>query len=74
MKKRLLSIFLAVAVTLSAYSTIIIASAEQVGEDVVYFSADGTGDGKTVDTPTTLEDAIAKVKNGGTLRLKGTIG
>ena len=74
MKKRLLSIFLAVAVTLSAYSTIIIASAEQVGEDVVYFSADGTGDGKTVDTPTTLEDAIARVKNGGTLRLKGTIG
>lgn len=42
-----------------------------VSSDVIYCSPDGTGDGKTKETPTNVVTAISSVKAGGTIYLLG---
>ena len=71
--KKILSVILAMAVIFSAFSTLLLTSAE-AAPAVLYASADGSGDGTSAETPIAWADAAATIADGGTIYIIGTVG
>lgn len=59
----------------ASLSGMVFSSAESAGpNNFVYASASGGGDGKSVESPMSFDDALNAVKDGGTVYIKGTVG